>query len=211
MIMKKIESKTDIKNWNCVLKTWNVIWIILCPGWITWLSRIWWVEFLVWLIYFTYINIGPWNHRARKHCIEIKDSNTICIEIKDGNRTYYSEPHAAWRIWWMPIWFMSNIYNKYWFEFDEKETHKQDVLLECDRRIEKITYGLEHGWFFKKIILKWELSLMQKERDSVQKWYEPQYREVNWHRITVWDTVDVYFDPNNPENYRVDIDFLFKK
>ena len=140
-----------------------------------------------------------------------KQYDEYYLEVKDGNTTYYSESYWGWKVWWVSIWFISDIYKKYWFEFDEKETHKQDVLRECDMHIEEKKYESENEGFFKKLLLKWKLILIENQRNIIEKWYQPQYWEVNWHRITVWDTVDVYFDPNNPENYRVDIDFLFDK
>lgn len=143
--------------------------------------------------------------------LEKKYWDEYYIEVKDESITYYSESYEAWKIWWVSVWFMSDIYKKYWFEFDEKETHKQDVLAECNRCIEEKKYELENEWFLKRIITNYQIMSMKGQKDMVEKWYQPQYWEVNWHKITVWDTVDVYFDPNNPENYRVDIDFLFKK
>ena len=48
-------------------------------------------------------------------------------------------------------------------------------------------------------------------RTIVEKWYTQLYREVNWKKIKIWDNVDVYFDPKNPDYYRIDLDYLFGK
>jgi len=133
------------------------------------------------------------------------------VSVMDWNVEYLSDASNEWKIWCVSIWHINEIYKKYWFEFDEKETYKQEVLAECNRCIEEKKYESENEGFFKKLLLKWKLILIENQRNIIEKWYQPQYWEVNWHRITVWDTVDVYFDPNNPENYRVDIDFLFDK
>ena len=45
----------------------------------------------------------------------------------------------------------------------------------------------------------------------IESWNIPQYWEVDWNKVSVGDSVDVYIDPNNPEIYWVDIDFLFDK
>ena len=50
-----------------------------------------------------------------------------------------------------------------------------------------------------------------KEKWVIESWNISQYWEVNWNKVSVWDTVDVYIDSNNPEIYWVDIDFLFDK
>jgi len=133
------------------------------------------------------------------------------IEAKKLDDVYYSSEHSVWKIWGTSVQMLNEIYQKYWFEFDEKETHKQDVLRECDRRILEEKCELESEWMIRRVISEWWIMSMQGQRKIVEKWYEPEYWEVNWHRITVWDTVTVYIDPDNPKYYRVDIDFLFNK
>ena len=39
----------------------------------------------------------------------------------------------------------------------------------------------------------------------------PEYRKINWHKIVIGDTIDVYFHPNNHQYYRVDVESLFDK
>jgi hypothetical protein len=122
---------------------------------------------------------------------------------------YCSDAYSKWHKWWTSISVLKNLYNKYWFEFDENETQKQDVLREYDRRMSEKKFEAENGSFFKKLNAKWELLFTKGERETIEKWYEPEYREVNWKRITIWDTVDIYIDPEDEKNYWMDIDFLF--
>ena len=130
-------------------------------------------------------------------------------EAKNWDMIYCSDAYSKWHIGWTPILMLKEIYHSYWFEYDENETHKQDVLREYDKRTAEKQYEAETGWFFKKLTAKWLLFLTKGQKEIIEKWYEPPYREVNWHRIKVWDTVDVYIDPEDEKTYRMDIDFLF--
>jgi len=132
-------------------------------------------------------------------------------EAREWDMIYCSDAYSKWHIWWTSIPILKELYRSYWFEYDEKETHKQDVLREHDKRIAEKQFDAENGWFFKKLVAKWWLFFTKGQREIIEKWYEPPYREVNWHRITVWDTVDVYIDPDDEKNYWMDIDFLFKE
>lgn len=132
-------------------------------------------------------------------------------EAREGDMIYCSDAYSKWRRWWTSIQVLKELYKSYWFEYDENETHKQDVLREYDRHVAEKRFEAETGWFFKKLVAKWWLFLIKHQREIIEKWYEPPYREVNWNRITVWDTVDVYIDPEDEKNYWMDIDFLFEK
>jgi len=132
-------------------------------------------------------------------------------EAKEWDMIYCSDAYAIWHRWWTSIAVLKELYKSYWYEYDENETHKNDVLREYDKRISEKEFEAENGWFFKKLIAKWWLFFTKWQREIIEKWYEPPYREVDWKRITVWDTVDVYIDPDDEKNYRMDIDFLFDK
>lgn len=132
-------------------------------------------------------------------------------EAKEWDIIYCSDAYAKWHRWWTSISILKELYKSYWYEYDENETHKQDVLREYDKLIAEKEFEAENGWLFKKLIAKWWLFFTKWQREIIEKWYEPPYREVDWKRITVWDTVDVYIDPDDEKNYRMDIDFLFDK
>ena len=132
-------------------------------------------------------------------------------EAREGDMIYCSDAYSKWRRWWTLIPILKEIYRSYWYEYDENETHKQDVLREYDKRVAERQIDAENGWFFKKLAAKWALFFTKGQREIIEKWYEPPYREVNWNRITVWDIVDVYIDPEDEKNYWMDIDFLFDK
>lgn len=132
-------------------------------------------------------------------------------EAREWDMIYCSDAYAKWHRWWTSIPALEKLYQSYWFEYDKNETHKQDVLREYDKRIAERKFEAENGWLFKKLIAKWWLFFIKGQREIIEKWYEPQYREVNWNRITVWDTVDIYIDPDDEKNYWMDIDFLLNK
>lgn len=106
---------------------------------------------------------------------------------------------------------LPKIYKSYWFEYDEKETHKKEVLHEIDNDIFEIQNKLEVEWFFKNMFSKKELAAIKREREFVETWYQTPYLIINWHKISVWDSVDIYIDSDNEKNYRMDIDFLLNK
>ena len=132
-------------------------------------------------------------------------------EAREWDMIYCSDAYAKWHRWWTSTSVLEELYQSYWFEYDKNETHKQDVLREYDKRIAEKRFESENWWFFKKLIAKCWLYFTKDQREIIEKWYEPQYREVNWNRITVWDIVDVYIDPDDDKNYWMDIDFLFEK
>ena len=105
----------------------------------------------------------------------------------------------------------SKLYKSYWYEYDQKETHKKEVLHEMDKDIINLQHKIDCSWFFNAFSAKKGLAALQHKRELVEAWYKPSYLVVNWHKISTWDSVDVYIDPNNEKIYWMDIDFLFDK
>ncbi len=103
------------------------------------------------------------------------------------------------------------IYKKYWYEYDKNETHKKDVLNEIDKRKTEEKYEAKNWWLLKKLVIKWWNFFSKNDRNIVETWYQTPYLIINWHKISVWDNVDVYIDPKNEKIYWMDIDFLFNK
>ena len=105
----------------------------------------------------------------------------------------------------------NEIYGTYWYKYDEDETHKKDVIREINKRISEKQLKSMNKWLLKKHKLNKELSILQEDKQLVETWYQAPYLIVNWHKVSVWDTVDVYIDPDDEKNYRMDIDSLFDK
>ena len=103
------------------------------------------------------------------------------------------------------------IYKKYWYEYDKNETHKKDVLNEIDKRKTEEKHEAENWWLLKKLAIKWWNFFSKDDRKIVETGYQTPYLVINWHKVSVWDTVDVYIDPKNEKIYWMDTDFLFDK
>lgn len=136
--------------------------------------------------------------------------NVICVKVKDWATPYYSLAHLKWKILWASESDLKKIYSKHWFVYDESESQKKDLLNWLEGEISKMDYDIQNSWIVKWLKLDKNLDKLIKEKWIVESW-NIQYWEVNWNKVSVWDTVDVYIDPNNPNIYRVDIDFLFDK
>ena len=105
----------------------------------------------------------------------------------------------------------NTIYESYWFQYDENQTKKREVLNEIDRIISEKQREMDNWRWFKKISAEWYLDITKEDREKVESWYIPTYWQLEWNRISVWDMVDVYINPDKPDIYWVDIDFLFDK
>ena len=137
-------------------------------------------------------------------------SNWYYLQANEWFTSYCSDLIKDWKIESVLINpNFDKIYNKYWFEYDENETHKKDVLNEIDKRKIEEEYKAKNWWLLKKLTIKWLFS--KDDRKIVETWYQTPYLIVNWHKASVWDTVDVYIDPNDGKNYWMDIDFLFEE
>jgi hypothetical protein len=80
---------------------------------------------------------------------------------------YCSNAYNKWYRWWTPISNIKELYKSYWYEYDENETHKKDVLREYDKRTEEKKFEAENGRFLKKLITKWWKKLLDGYRFSI--------------------------------------------
>lgn len=133
------------------------------------------------------------------------------VQVKDWSKILYSTPYSKWEVRWISKENLRNIYWMYWYEYDEKELHKQEVLTKIDKTIINSENSSKKSNGIKKIIINWKIKTSEDIKNIVEKWYTPTYWEVNWKKITVGDYVDVYFDPKNPKYYWIDIDYLFDR
>ena len=135
--------------------------------------------------------------------------NVICVKVKDWATVYYSLWYLKWKILWTSESDLKKIYSSHWFIYDEKRSQEKDLLNLFDSEISKVEYSIQNSWLIEKLVLKKNLADLIKEKWIIESWNIPQYWEVNNNKVSVWDSVDVYIDSNNPNIYRVDIDFLF--
>lgn len=197
---------------------WFLVWFIFSIVWILWLKnglktgrikkikkikKRWWIIKKVKITSFEEYH-NSWD--------EDKESfNWYYLEAKDGCMIYCSDAFYWGEIrWWVPsLEWLENVYKDYWFEYNEN--HKEDVLNAIDKRIEEQQYILQNAWFFKKINAKILLSAAEAAKQWVEIWYIPPQLKINWHTVSIWDTVNVYIDPEDENNYWMDIDFLLKE
>ena len=135
--------------------------------------------------------------------------HVTCVKVIDGDRAYYSAGHKKWKIDGVAKSDLEKIYNTYWFVYDENQSQQKDLINFLEGEKSKLDYEIQNSSFFKKLKLNRNLDKLIKEKQTIESWYIPQYWEVNENKVSVWDNVDVYIDPNNPDIYFVDIDFLF--
>jgi hypothetical protein len=133
------------------------------------------------------------------------------IEIKDWDNIYYSNAYKRWEINWTSVKELKELYESYWFHYDENQTQKKEILQEIDRLIAETQYEIDNWGFLGNISRKRKLAATKEDRVKIEYWYISPYWQVEWNRISVWDMVDVYINPDKPDNYWVDIDFLFDK
>lgn len=131
------------------------------------------------------------------------------FEAEDWGMIYYSNGYTKGTILWTPIQELQLLYARYWFIYNENHNQKEDLLRKIDEEIAVKEHEIENSWFISKNIKGFQLWNLKKDRKSASDGYIPPYWEINGNRVTVWDLVDIYLDPINPEKYRIDTEFLF--
>ena len=131
------------------------------------------------------------------------------IEAEDPGMVYYSNGYAKWTLLGTSLDDLKLLYGIYWFTFNENHDQKDDVLRKLDQLIAEKEYEVENASFISKMKKRKELSKLKEDREVISYWYVAPYWQIDDKKVTVWDMVDVYFDPDKPERYRVDTDFLF--
>ena len=133
------------------------------------------------------------------------------IEVENSGVVYYSNGYTKWTLWWTSIKDLQLLYAKYWFPFNEGQNPKEEVLRKIDESISEKEYEAENSWFISKMMKNRNIWNLRKDREKVSEWYIPTFWQVDGNKVSVWDIVDIYFDPDNSKRYWVDIDFLFWK
>lgn len=131
------------------------------------------------------------------------------IEIQEWDKIYCSNAFEWGTYQWTSLRELKKIYKHYWFEYNEK--NKNNVIREIENKIFKNKLESHDDWFLKGFSKIMDANIDEKLLNTVKEWYIIPHIEINWHKISVWDTIDVYIDPKDEKNYWVDIDFLFDK
>lgn len=108
-----------------------------------------------------------------------------------------------------------------WYTLEEMVKNFDGVvynLWDKDKAIKQIMDNLVHletklqgnKWFFKKLWLIHRIKVMQKYIEIANEWPKTPYLVRKGHKISVWDSIDVYVNPDKPSEYYFDLDFTKK-
>ncbi len=93
--------------------------------------------------------------------------------------------------------------------YDEKIFN--NIFSDINKKKEILNKKIQESWAIKWFALKQKLALIEKIENSL-KTKEKAYIQKWNNRLTLWDEVIVYIDPENPNDYRIDVDnYLFNK
>jgi len=131
------------------------------------------------------------------------------LESIDENWNVYSseefkDAEHGWRT-------LEEMVKKYdWVTYDL--WNKDEAIKQVNDNINRLEMELQNDpWFFKKIWLKKDIKAMKNYLDIANEWPITPYLIINWHKISVWDFVDVFVNPNNLNSYYFDLDFTKEK
>ena len=201
--------------------TW--IWIILFFSLFSWICCFIWIKMYINDMKIkklkTYKKTGKWTIKKLKitsieNYYDTWDSenkwfNWYYLEAKEQDTIYCSNAFEGGIFYWTSLEELKKIYKYYWFEYNDK--NKNNVLRVIENEIAKNESEAQYDWFLKGFSKKMDVNIEKNWLDTVKKWYIVPHIEINWHKISVWDTIDVYIDPDDEKNYWMDIDFLFDK
>lgn len=89
---------------------------------------------------------------------------------------------------------------------------KDEAIKQINDNIHRLEMELSNDpWFFKKRELKRDIEAMKRYIDMANEWPVDPYLMCNGHKVSVWDIIDVFVDPGNPELYYFDLDFTKEK
>lgn len=90
--------------------------------------------------------------------------------------------------------------------------NRDEAIRQINDNIHRLEMELQNDpWFFKKRELKKDIESMKKYIDIANEWPITPYLIINGHKISEWDSIDVYVNPDKPEQYYFDLDFTKEK
>jgi hypothetical protein len=122
---------------------------------------------------------------------------------KNGN-IYKSKEFEYVNHWWRSLEEMVKKYDGVIYDLWNKEV----AIKQIEDNIQHLQTALESNpWFFKKMWLKRDIKAMKKYIEIANEWPINPYLVCNGHKVSVWDSIDVFVDPENPSLYYFDLDF----
>lgn len=130
------------------------------------------------------------------------------LESKDESwNTYKSESFRNANHGWRTPEEMKVKYD--WVVYD---LWNKEVISQLNETINWLEIELSnYSWFFKNSDLINDIESMKQYIKIAKEWPITPYLFCNWHKISVWDTVDIFVDPKNPKLYYFDLDFTKEK
>lgn len=131
------------------------------------------------------------------------------LEAEDNEwNIYRSKSYRDLKDGWRTEKEMIKIHNSKEYDLTKKET----AIKELTEEINIIESELNNDpWIFKKLKLKYELTILNSYLRLAEEWLITPYIIINNNKITEWDIVDIYVNPDNIKQYYFDLDFAKEK
>ena len=92
-----------------------------------------------------------------------------------------------------------------------EENNLKRTINKIEEEKKSLNIKIQESWKIKWFILKKEMESLEESENNLKNW-EKAYIKRWKNRITLWDEVNIYLDPMNPKDYRIDIDnYLFNE
>lgn len=231
--MAKVRT-TSSKWW---LTVWILAWLLFTVAWSVilyngiqeWEPQ-WGVLIMIWMWLLVLIVCIKWyinllkkkKIKKNKELMRKVDAKIVWFEVRntdqetnrptsyyfnasDWTEIYSSEEFHAIVIW--ECWDISETLKLMQIPYNPERP--DDTIKALDDRLNQIEMELlQHSWP-KALLLKWAYTATQLAKERLQSWQTP-YMEFKWHKISVGDQVTVYIDPEDPQSYWIDTDFLYQ-
>jgi len=127
------------------------------------------------------------------------------LEAKDdAGNIYRSKEFKNAEHWWRTLEEMVKKYD--WVVYDL--WNKEVVIRQINNNIQRLEMELSNDpWFFRSMSLKTDIAAMKDYIKIANEWPVNPYLICNGHKLSVWDSVDVYVSPEDSELYYFDLDF----
>lgn len=128
--------------------------------------------------------------------------------VDENGNIYKSKEFEYVNHWWRSLEEMVKKYDGVIYDLWNKEV----AIKQIEDNIQHLQTALESNpWFFKKMWLKKDIKAMKNYIDIANEWPINPYLVCNGHKVSVWDSIDVFVDPENPSLYYFDLDFTKEK
>ena len=90
--------------------------------------------------------------------------------------------------------------------------NKDEAIRQINDNKHRLEMELQNNpWFFKKMWLKMDIKKMEEYIEIANEWPITPYLVCNGYKVSVWDSVDIFVNPENIKEYYFDLDFTKQK